>query len=149
MLSAIMVLHIFQNVFYFKKTFYYVLFSIWHFRINMLFLIQVYSCYMIFLTRRNMLGMRYAREVAYWGCGMLGMFRIWNVGDVGCWGCGMLGMWDAGNVGCSGCGMWDVGCGMFAGMWDVDLQNDFVKFILKSTSRWLFLFVRLNLLCQW
>ena len=20
-------------------------------------------------------------------------------------------------------GMWDVGCGMFAGMWDVDLQN--------------------------
>ena len=80
---------------------------------------------MIFLTRRNMLGMRYAREVAYWGCGMLGMFRMWNVGDVGCWGCGMLGMWD----------VRDVGSGMFAGMWDVDLQNDFVKFILKSTSR--------------
>ena len=35
-------------------------------------------------------------------------------------------MWDVGDVGCSGCGMfgmWDVGCGMFAGMWDVDLQN--------------------------
>ena len=65
----------------------------------MLFLIQVYSCYMIFLTRRNMLGMRYTREVAYWGCGMLGM---WDVGDVGCWECGMFGMWDV------GCGMWDV-----------------------------------------
>ena len=50
---------------------------------------------------------------------------MWNVGDVGCWGCGMLGMWD----------VRDVGSGMFAGMWDVDLQNDFVKFILKSTSR--------------
>ena len=27
---------------------------------------------------------------------------------------------------CSGCGMfgmWDVGCEMFTGMWDVDLQN--------------------------
>ena len=35
----------------------------------------------------------------------------------------MFGMWDVWDVGCSGCGMWDVGCGMFAGMWDVDLQN--------------------------
>ena len=29
-------------------------------------------------------------------------------------------------MGCSGCGMfgiWDVGCGMFAGIWDVHLQN--------------------------
>ena len=28
--------------------------------------------------------------------------------------------------------MWnaqDVGCGMFAGMWDVDVQNAFVKFV--------------------
>ena len=35
-------------------------------------------------------------------------------------------MWDVRDGGCSGCGMlemWDVGCGMFAGMWDVDLQN--------------------------
>ena len=63
------------------------------------------------------------------------MLGMWDVGDVGCWGCGMFGMWDVRDVGCSGCGMWDVGCGMFAGMWDVDLQNDFVKFILKSTSR--------------
>ena len=54
------------------------------------------------------------------------MFGMWDVGDVGCWGCGMLGMWDVGDVGCWGCGMlgmWDVGCGMFAVMWDVDLQN--------------------------
>ena len=55
---------------------------------------------MIFLTRRNMLGMRYTREVAYWGCGMLGM---WDVGDVGCWECGMFGMWDLGCL--PGCGM--------------------------------------------
>ena len=32
-------------------------------------------------------------------------------------------MWDVRDVGYSGCGMWDVGCGMFAGMWDVDLQD--------------------------
>ena len=59
------------------------------------------------------------------------MLRMWDVGDVVCWGCGMLGMWDVWDVGvwdvgCSGCGMfgmWDVGCGMFAGMLDVDLQN--------------------------
>ena len=40
---------------------------------------------------------------------------MWDVQDVECW-----------DVGCSGCGMfgmWDVGCGMFAGMWDVDLRN--------------------------
>ena len=28
----------------------------------------------------------------------------------------MLGMWDVGDVGC-------LGCGMFTGMWDADLQN--------------------------
>ena len=47
--------------------------------------------------------------------------RMWDVQDVGCWGCGMLGMSDVGDVRC-----WDVKCsecGMFAGMWDVDLQN--------------------------
>ena len=36
-----------------------------------------------------------------------------NFGDIVCWGCVMLEMWD----------VWDVGCGMFPGMWDVDLQN--------------------------
>ena len=45
---------------------------------------------------------------------------------MGCLGCGMFGMWDVQDAGCSGCGMfgmWDVECGMFTGMWDVDLQN--------------------------
>ena len=59
------------------------------------------------------------------------MHGMWDVQDVGCWGCGMFKMWDVRDVdvqdvGCPGCGMfgkWDVGCGMFAGMWDVDLQN--------------------------
>ena len=67
-----------------------------------------------------MLGMWDVWDMGCWGCGMLGM---WNVQDVGC---GMLGMWDVRDVGCLGCGMfrmWDVGYGMFAGMWDVDLQN--------------------------
>ena len=50
--------------------------------------------------------------------------------DVGCSECGMFGMWDVQDVRCSGCGMfgmWDVGCGMFARMWDVDLQNAVVR----------------------
>ena len=54
------------------------------------------------------------------------MFVMCDVGDVGCSGCEMLGMWDAQDAGCAGFGMfgmWDVGSGMFAGMWDVDLQN--------------------------
>ena len=54
------------------------------------------------------------------------MLGMWDVGDVGCSVCRMFGMWYVPDVGCSGCGMfgmWDVGCGMFAEMWDVDLQN--------------------------
>ena len=51
------------------------------------------------------------------------MFDMWNVRDVGCWGCGMLRMWDVQYV----------GCGMFIGMWDVDLEN--VNFsIIKRTA---------------
>ena len=63
------------------------------------------------------------------GCLGCGMFGMWDVQDVGCSGCGMFGMWDVRDEGCSGCGMFgmwdvrDVGFGMFAGMWDVDLQN--------------------------
>ena len=60
-----------------------------------------------------MLGCVDVRGVRYWGCGTLG---ICDVGCAGCWGCGMLGMWYVRNVGCSG-------CRMFAGIWDVDLQN--------------------------
>ena len=57
------------------------------------------------------------------------MFRMWDVRDVGYLGCGMFGMfwmWDVRDFGCSGCrmfGIWDVGYGVFLGMWDNDLQN--------------------------
>ena len=77
-----------------------------------------------------MFGMWNVWDVGCWGCGMFGM---WDVRDVGCSGYamfGMLGMCDVRDVGCSGCAMfrtWDVGCGMFAGMWDVDLQNAVMK----------------------
>ena len=54
------------------------------------------------------------------GCLEYGIFEMLDVWDVGCSECGILGMWDVRDV---RCGMWDVGCGMFAGMWDVDLQN--------------------------
>ena len=60
------------------------------------------------------------------------MFGMWDVRDVGCSGGGMFGMWDVRDVGCSACGMfgmWDVGYGMFAGMWDVDLQNAYIALI--------------------
>ena len=39
-----------------------------------------------------------------------------------CLGCAMFGMWDVRNVGCSG-------CGMFAGIQDVDLQNAIILLI--------------------
>ena len=84
----------------------------------------------------GMLGILYVGDVWWWGCEMLG---IWDVGNVGYWdmgfgGCGMLGckilgMRDVGDMGCSGCGMFKmrdvraVGRGMFAGMWNVDLEN--------------------------
>ena len=61
------------------------------------------------------------------------MLGMWDVQDVGCAGCGMFEMWDVLDVGCSGCGMfgmwdvWDLGCGMFARMWDVDLQNALMR----------------------
>lgn len=40
--------------------------------------------------------------------------------------CGTFETWDVWDVECSRCGvfeMWNVGCGVFAEMWDVDLQN--------------------------
>ena len=60
----------------------------------------------------GILGMWYAREVAYWVCGML---VICDIGDVGYWryGCLGCGMWDVLDVECPGCempGMCDVGC---------------------------------------
>ena len=41
------------------------------------------------------------------------MWDVLDVGCAGCRGCGMFGMWD----------LRDVGCGIFAEMLDVDLQN--------------------------
>ena len=78
------------------------------------------------------------------GCSKCGMFKMWSVRDVGCWKyemfrmwnvwwCGMFAKWYVRDVGCLGCemfGVWDVDCGiqdvgceMFAKMWDVNLQN--------------------------
>ena len=51
------------------------------------------------------------------------MLGIWDVEDVGYLGCGMFGLLD----------VWDVQCGMFAGMWDVGLQNT-LALVLGSNS---------------
>ena len=89
--------------------------------------------------------------MAYWACGMLGdvrMLGMWDTGYAGCWGCEILGdmgclgcvnvwdlgwlgcgmfeMLDVGDVGCWECGMFgmqDMGYGIFAGMWNIDLQK--------------------------
>ena len=72
------------------------------------------------------IGMFEMWDVCAVACSRCGMFEMWDVWYVGCWGCGMLGMknaWDVGGSGCGMLGMWDVGCGMFTGMWDLDLLN--------------------------
>ena len=57
------------------------------------------------------------------------MFEMWDNQDMGWSGCGVFRMWNVLYVICLGCemlGVWDVrrvGCGIFAGMWDVDLRN--------------------------
>ena len=63
----------------------------------------------------GMLGMRYVLNVGCPGCGMFG---TWDVRYMWFSRCGMLRTWDVGDVGCSG-------SGMFARMWDVDLQNTY------------------------
>ena len=88
----------------------------------------------------EMLGMFDVGNIGCWRCGMFGMqnvgdvtcygwdmFKMWNME---CLGCRMYGMWDTRNVECLGCGMFGmchVGCGMFVGIWDVDLQNTFLQ----------------------
>ena len=70
-------------------------------------------------------------------CSRCGMFRMWDVWDVACSGCGMFRMWDVQGVGCSGCGMfgiWDVRYGMFAGMWDVNLQNALISKLISLSA---------------
>ena len=76
------------------------------------------------------------------GCSRCVMFRWWNVQDVGCLACGIFSMRDIPDVGCWGCGMfrmwdvWDVGCGM----WDADLQNADLVFVLLYLLSYLLLF---------
>ena len=61
---------------------------------------------------------------------------------MGCWdvggsGCGICEMWNVRDVECSECGvfgMWDVGCRMFAGIWDVGLQNALSKNMISVAS---------------
>ena len=61
-------------------------------------------------------------NVDYLGCGMFGIWKVW---DVGCFEFGMFGMWDVGNAECLKCGMlviwdvWNVGCGMSDLCWDL------------------------------
>ena len=141
----IIVLLIFENVFYLGKSasscvvFHLKLLHLYDFQVckyqlTSLYPIPIYTCYMVCL-RCGMLEMWYAKEVAYWACGMLGMcgfhgcgiLTTWDVRDVGFWERGMFEMWDVWDVECSGCGklgMWDVrdvgfsGCEML-GMWDL------------------------------
>ena len=81
-------------------------------------LLQIFSCYMMFLTARGMFWMWDVHDVGCSGCGMSGM---WNVADVGYLGCGMFEICNVqgvrcSDVGCLGCGMlemldiWNVGC---------------------------------------
>ena len=62
--------------------------------------------------------------VAWSGCGMLGIWDVWDLGcsELGCWECGMFQMWESWDVECLGC--WILGlcnvrdmgclrCGMF------------------------------------
>ena len=55
-------------------------------------------------------------------------------------GCGRFRMWDVRDVECSRCsecgvfGMWDVWCRMFAGIWDVGLQNALSKNMISVAS---------------
>ena len=63
---------------------------------------------------------------------------MWDVWNVGCSRCGMfgvrmLGMWDVRDVGYwryGIFGIWDMGCGKFTGMWDIEIQ----KFIFCQSS---------------
>ena len=92
---------------------------------------------MICLTRCGMLGMCYAREVAYWAYEMLGMwwcwgcgmFEMWDVQDAGWWECGMFVMWNVWGVGCSGFGVWHVGS------WFTKFQ-DISAISLRTTNLW-------------
>ena len=103
----ILVLLIFENVFYFKKAFYHMLFFIWNFLICMTFrlantslnTVSYSSLYMLYGLSDEMWDVR---NVVCYGSDIL---RMWDLGDVRYSGCGMFGMWNVQDV---GCGMWDV-----------------------------------------
>ena len=115
---AIIVLLIFENMFYFKKN---VLLCYFPFEISVLKYCSLFQSVRVIWFVWFVWFDLDAGHVGCWGCGM---FKMWDVyRDVGCWfsksrklGMCDVGMWDVGDVGC-----W--GCGMFAAMWDVDLQN--------------------------
>ena len=72
-------------------------------------------------------------------CSRCGIFGMWNVRDVECFGCRIFGMWNVHDVGCFGCGMlwmWNVGCWMFVGMWDVDLQNALISELILNLFKY-------------
>ena len=116
-------------------------------------LLQIFSCYMMFLTARGVFWMWDVHDVGCLGCGMLRMldiwdvacsryvmFRVWGVRDVGCLGCGMLEMLDIWNVGCSKCvmfGMLNVhegcllGCGMLVYKMPLFIAVKLFKDLLK------------------
>ena len=140
---AIIVLLIFENMFYFKKN---VLLCYFPFEISVLKYCSLFQSIRVIWFVWFVWFDLDVGHVGCWGCGMFKMWDVYrdvgcwfsksrklgmcDVGDVGCWRCGMLGMWDVcRDVGCwfTKCrklGMWDVRdvgcwrCGMF-GMWDV------------------------------
>ena len=119
----ILVLLIFENVFYLEKS---VLSSV-NFHSKFPYLYDFQACkyqlkYSILFQFIHAIWFVW-RDVWCWKCGMLWK---WHIAHVGSWGCEIFRLWDVQDVGCFGCGMfgmWDVGCGTFAGMSDVDLQN--------------------------
>ena len=131
----IIVLPIFENVFYLEKSVLSCVIFIWNFIICM----NCQTCkyrlkYCILFQFIHTIWFVW-RDVGCWECGMLEKWHIehvgcWRYGDVGyveCWGFRMFRMWDIRDVGCSRYGMlemWDVrdvecwGCEMLE-MWDV------------------------------
>ena len=102
------------------------------------------GCWVREILETWILEMWFVEDVRSLGCGMLRIWDVRGVGCLGCWGCGMLGMWDVLDVGCSGCGMlgmWDVGCGVFTGILDIDLQNANFKTLFHKSLRKTFKFL--------
>ena len=83
-------------------------------------------------------------DVGCWGYRMFRIcdFRMCDVQVVECSGCGMFGMWDVQYAGCCRCGMlgmWDVR-DVVCEMWDADLLNAHLVFVLLYLLSYLILF---------